>query len=113
MSDVTRHTLTHKLLATDTTGETPVQWYGSWDGGESYVGLGAEPEPGSYAEFARGRPISLAYPGGFRILRLEPGEPIDLGMDGKICASCQFSIGDGLPGHAEGCETPDWRPVDG
>ena len=54
MSEMIQHPITHKVLATDDKGEHHPQWFGSINGGESYIGLASEPEAGAYIELAKG-----------------------------------------------------------
>ena len=68
-----QHRITHKVQARDDhpDGSGAVKWFGSVDGGESYLGLEAEPPTGAYIEHKSNTlPIRLAYPRGFRMLGL-------------------------------------------
>lgn len=83
MSEMIQHPITHKVLATDDKGEHHPQWFGSINGGESYIGLASEPEAGAYIELKSNTiPMSLNWPRGFRILSLTPvGEPVPVASE--------------------------------
>lgn len=84
---VTRVPITHKVQARDDhpKGTGRVNWFGSINGGESYLTMEWEPQPGDHVEMASNTlPVSLAYPSGFRMCGLTLlGETRGVGVTGR------------------------------